>query len=339
LIMLLTGLAVALLAAFILAVYAEAFSNIGTSLLLIGLFMVVISIFLMYGAFTATTVVMKVGNVVLLLLSIMFLFFAIMVSVASGNVDDLHQTVEDDWPSTQLKLAREDPTYCSGLSDTGCKDKFMDEVKGNVSTLFAVLFVMLAYNSVLILLTNSVTVSMFHGSGGSLKDKVAGMTSHERKLPQSERIKMMKNRTRPVPMTVEQTEAAVISEEEEDPDADPEDEEAAELLHAGDETLHTGDLKGALDKYVRAQLIEPGNLKLRSRVRNARRQLAVEMDFQMQVALYDDNEIAEDEAAVQIQTAARGRLERKRLNKQKEAAIQIQRVQRGKAVRKQYANE
>eukprot|EP01047_Picozoa_sp_COSAG01_P110346 COSAG01_NODE_39173_length_480_cov_0.679790_1_plen_117_part_10 len=54
LIMLLTGLVVAVLAAFILAMYAEAFSNIATCLLLIGLSMVVTSIFLMYGAVTAT---------------------------------------------------------------------------------------------------------------------------------------------------------------------------------------------------------------------------------------------------------------------------------------------
>jgi ABC-type multidrug transport system fused ATPase/permease subunit len=339
LIMLLTGLVVAVLAAFILAMYAEAFSNIATCLLLIGLSMVVTSIFLMYGAVTATTAVMKAGNIVLLLISMLFLFLAIMTSMASGNVDDLHKTVKDDWPKMQAKLTHEDPLYCSGQTEAQCKDKFMDEVTANVSTLFGVLFVMLLYEAVMIVITNSVTVSMFHGSGGSLKDKVMGMTQHERKLPQSERIKMMKNRVKPLPMTIEQTEAAVISEEEDDPDADPEDEEAADLLHKGDEQLHTGDLKGALDLYVQAQLIEPGNVKLRSRVRNARRQLAVEMDFQMQVALYDDTEIAEDEAAVKMQAAARGRIEKNRLNKQKEAAIKIQRVQRGKAARAKNASE
>ena len=53
--------------------------------------------------------------------------------------------------------------------------------------------------------------------------------------------------------------------------------------------------------YVQAQSIEPGNLKLKGRVRNARKQVAVNMETKHEIDLYDSASIAEDDAAIKIQ--------------------------------------
>ena len=53
--------------------------------------------------------------------------------------------------------------------------------------------------------------------------------------------------------------------------------------------------------YVKAQSIEPGNPKLKARVRNARRQLAINLEMKHEIDLYDSASVKEDEAAIAIQ--------------------------------------
>ena len=57
--------------------------------------------------------------------------------------------------------------------------------------------------------------------------------------------------------------------------------------------------------YVQAQSIEPGNLKLKGRVRNARKQVAINMETKHEIDLYDAASIAEDDAALKIQVRRR----------------------------------
>ena len=82
-VMLLVGLVVAILASYVLATQDDVFSSMGVALLLIGMAMMVAAGVLIYGAKNATTSILKLGNAVLLLICMLFLFVAMMVSMAT----------------------------------------------------------------------------------------------------------------------------------------------------------------------------------------------------------------------------------------------------------------
>ena len=82
-VMLLVGLVVAILASYVLATQNDVFSSMGVALLLIGMAMMVAAGVLIYGAKKATTSILKFGNAVLLLICMLFLFVAMMVSMAT----------------------------------------------------------------------------------------------------------------------------------------------------------------------------------------------------------------------------------------------------------------
>ena len=111
-----------------------------------------------------------------------------------GDVDDLHATVDEDWPSMSMKLERDEPGYCTKAGAAGkvitmstkdCKAKFMDEVQTNVGMMFGWSFFMLCGLVTLIFITNSVALSMYHGSGSSLKNKIADLTKHSKRPSKS----------------------------------------------------------------------------------------------------------------------------------------------------------
>lgn len=91
-------------------------------------------------------------------------------------------------------------------------------------------------------------LAMYHGDGGNLKDKVRGMTNHNKRLPQAQRSQMIEQRKRPIMMSAMQQEAAILGDADpEDPlDKDPEDPEAVKALRQGDEALHEGDMAEAV---------------------------------------------------------------------------------------------
>ena len=82
-VMMLVGLVVAILASYVLATQSDDFSSMGVSLLLIGMAMMVTAGVLIYGAKSGITSILKIGNAVLLLICMLFLFVAMMVSMAT----------------------------------------------------------------------------------------------------------------------------------------------------------------------------------------------------------------------------------------------------------------
>ena len=264
------------------------------------------------------------------------------LSLRRGDVDDLHATVDEDWPSVYIKLERDEPGYCTKADGAGnsitmsskeCKAKFMDDVQTNVGVMFVWSFLMLCGLVTLIFVTNSVTLSMYHGSGSTLKNKIADLTKHSKRLPETQRLKMLLHRKAPPKaLTAEQNEQAVL-EASDDTDVDPEDKEALAKMKEGDEALHDANLEGAIQCYVTAQTIDPGNKKLKDRVKTARKQLALDMELRRGVDLYNEESIEYEDNAVKIQAAMRGKKERMNLQAKKESAVKIQSMARGKAAK------
>lgn len=59
--------------------------------------------------------------------------------------------------------------------------------------------------------------------------------------------------------------------------------------------------RGCGCSYVKAQSVEPGNEKLKHRVRNARRQLAINIEMKHEIDMYDSSQVQQDDAAMKIQ--------------------------------------
>ena len=59
--------------------------------------------------------------------------------------------------------------------------------------------------------------------------------------------------------------------------------------------------RGCVRSYVKAQTIEPSNPKLKLRVKNARKQLAINLEMKHEIDLYDAATVQQDEAAAKIQ--------------------------------------
>lgn len=331
-IMMILGALVSVISVCMIAYY-DIFATLGICLLLIGMGMIVASGVLVYGAKTAATTVLKISNMVMLCLVMNFLFFSMLVSMATGDVDDLHKVMDDDWPNIKAKL---DLSYCAKLSDADCKAKYRDEVKDNTSMLFVAAFFAWLCLIAIMVLTNSVVIALFHDSGGNLKNKIMGLTEHTRRLPEAEKIKLMSYRKAPPKLlTAEQNEAVVLVFDDED--MEPEDKEALDTMREGDIALHENDLDGALRCYITAQSFEPANKMLQARVKNARQQLAIEVANKKNIELYEFESAQEAEAAAKIQALQRG-LQTKKLNaKREESAVMIQSAVRGKKARKETA--
>ena len=167
----LTGLICSIIAVVILVYSSDFFSTAAWGIFLIGLALTSTGGALFYGAFSTTTMVLKIGNYLLALFTAMFLFFSVLLSMTTGDVSDLHQSVEEEWPNTQIKLERDEPGYCrypSGdcnmetdanqciMASDECKNKFIEEVQGNVTNMFVLVFLEMGFLVVLILLTNDV---------------------------------------------------------------------------------------------------------------------------------------------------------------------------------------
>ena len=263
--MLVAGLISSIMAAYILSSMSDLFSAAAWGILLVGLALTVTGGALFYGANTATTPILKAGNYLLALFTVLFLFFAILMSMTTGNISDLHKSVDDEWPKTEIKIKRDDPGYCTfssasctasdannncKMTSAECKDKYMGLVQTNITNMFTLAFLEMGFLVTLVLLTNHVVIAMYHGSGGNLKDKVRGMTNHKKRLPEAEKKRMMdQRRAPPKMMSKAQQEAAVLGggEDPEDPnEIDPEDPDAKKLLLKGDNALHDGDMDDAV---------------------------------------------------------------------------------------------
>lgn len=164
------GLLVSIIASVILTYSSEYFSTAAWGILFIGLALLATGGALFFGAKTTTTSILKIGNYLLALFAAMFMFFSVLLSMTTGDVSDLHNSVEEEWPSTKLKKERDDPAYCTlpsaQCTDDGtgncemtsdeCKAKFIDEVQGNVTNMFMLVFIEMGFLVVLVLLTNDV---------------------------------------------------------------------------------------------------------------------------------------------------------------------------------------
>ena len=69
-------------------------------------------------------------------------------------------------------------------------------------------------------LTHGVMLSMYHDSGGQLKNKIQGLTAHKRKLPEAQRNELLTSK-RPTLATAEENEATVLELSDEEDDVDP----------------------------------------------------------------------------------------------------------------------
>lgn len=170
------GLLCSILASVILSTMSDLFSSAAWGILFIGLALTVTGGALFFGARTTTTSILKTGNYLLTLFTALFLFFAVLLSMTTGDVSDLHQSVDAEWPNTKIKVERDEPGYCSfdsgscqasednnqcKMTSEECKAKYMDDVQQNVTNMFTLVFLEMGFLGVLVLLTNDV-VSLSH---------------------------------------------------------------------------------------------------------------------------------------------------------------------------------
>ena len=160
---------------------------------------------------------------------------------------------------------------------------------------------------VMMYLTQACVMNFYHGSNGSLKDTIQGITSHGKQLPQEQKRKLLASK-RPEALSAAEREKAILELSDDEDNKEPtvrgqpfhrilqttlikrlyevaippiaqwqlligllQDPEAAQLLLDGDEALHEGDLDIALRFYLKGQAIEHDNPQLKSRVKHARR--------------------------------------------------------------------
>eukprot|EP01052_Picozoa_sp_SAG31_P010516 SAG31_NODE_578_length_13949_cov_5.041372_7_plen_109_part_00 len=69
-------------------------------------------------------------------------------------------------------------------------------------------------------LTHGAMLKMYHESGGQLKNKIQGLTSHKRQLPEAQRNELLMSR-RPELASAAENEAAVLELSDEEDDVDP----------------------------------------------------------------------------------------------------------------------
>ena len=162
------GLLVSIIASVILTYSSEYFSTAAWGILFIGLALLATGGALFFGVKTTTTSILKMGNYLLTLFTALFMFFSVLLSMTTGDVSDLHQSVEEEWPNTKLKMERDDPSYCTfpsgectnaedcSMTNDECKAKFIDEVQGNVTSMFVLVLLEMGFLVVLVLLTNDV---------------------------------------------------------------------------------------------------------------------------------------------------------------------------------------
>lgn len=180
------------------------------------------------------------------------------------------------------------------MNDDDCRTKFIEELRTGFQGIFSVLFITAGVMGVMMYLTQACVMNFYHGSNGSLKDTIQGITSHGKQLPQEQKRKLLASK-RPEALSAAEREKAILELSDDEDNKEPTDPEAAQLLLDGDEALHEGDLDIALRFYLKGQAIEHDNPQLKSRVKHARYQKSLEREQQQQQALYDQEQLDDEQ--------------------------------------------